>query len=119
MLLEARELDVRYGSVRAVRAVSLQLRQGEIVEPEFLEAAMKPRPVFQLARNEKAFVVVQQADLGWRDAARTAVKQPHAQALFQCRHVLGCRRLRDAQVGRCLAERAGLDHADEKLHALQ
>jgi branched-chain amino acid transport system ATP-binding protein len=31
MLLEARELDVRYGSVRAVRAVSLQLRQGEIV----------------------------------------------------------------------------------------
>jgi branched-chain amino acid transport system ATP-binding protein len=31
MLLEAREVDVRYGSVRAVRAVSLQLRQGEIV----------------------------------------------------------------------------------------
>jgi len=31
MLLEAREVDVRYGSVRAVRAVSLALRQGEIV----------------------------------------------------------------------------------------
>ena len=31
MLLEVREVDVRYGSVRAVRAVSLQLRQGEIV----------------------------------------------------------------------------------------
>jgi branched-chain amino acid transport system ATP-binding protein len=31
MLLEAREVEVRYGSVRAVRAVSLQLRQGEIV----------------------------------------------------------------------------------------
>jgi branched-chain amino acid transport system ATP-binding protein len=31
MLLEARELEVRYGAVRAVRAVSLQLRQGEIV----------------------------------------------------------------------------------------
>ena len=31
MLLEAREVDVRYGSVRAVRAVSLKLREGEIV----------------------------------------------------------------------------------------
>jgi branched-chain amino acid transport system ATP-binding protein len=31
MLLEAREVEVCYGSVRAVRAVSLQLRQGEIV----------------------------------------------------------------------------------------
>ncbi|MGA7609216.1 MAG: ABC transporter ATP-binding protein [Xanthobacteraceae bacterium] len=31
MLLEAREVEVRYGSVRAVRAVSLHLRQGEIV----------------------------------------------------------------------------------------
>ena len=31
MLLEARDVEVRYGSVRAVRAVSLQLRQGEIV----------------------------------------------------------------------------------------
>jgi branched-chain amino acid transport system ATP-binding protein len=31
MLLEAREIEVRYGSVRAVRAVSLHLRQGEIV----------------------------------------------------------------------------------------
>jgi branched-chain amino acid transport system ATP-binding protein len=31
MLLEAREVEVRYGSVRAVRAVSLRLRQGEIV----------------------------------------------------------------------------------------
>jgi branched-chain amino acid transport system ATP-binding protein len=31
MLLEARDLDVRYGSVRAVRGVSLRLDQGEIV----------------------------------------------------------------------------------------
>ena len=31
MLLEVRELDVRYGRVHAVRGVSLRLRQGEIV----------------------------------------------------------------------------------------
>jgi len=31
MLLEARDLEVRYGSVRAVRGVSLRLDQGEIV----------------------------------------------------------------------------------------
>ena len=70
--------------------------------------------VLDLVRDGLALVVVQRADLGRAHAARRAVQQARAQALLHRGHGLGGGGLGDAEVGRGLAEAAGLDDADEE-----
>jgi branched-chain amino acid transport system ATP-binding protein len=73
-MLEAREVDVRYGSVRAVRAVSLQLRQGEIVTVLGANGAGKSSLLRALLGMEPlagGTVVFNGADVSkWRVSAR-------------------------------------------------
>jgi hypothetical protein len=64
--------------------------------------------------DQLALGVIQRADLGGRHAARRAVEQPRTQLLFQLHHQFGGRGLAHAHVGRGLAERAEVNHANEK-----
>jgi hypothetical protein len=73
---------------------------------------------FELARDDPALLVIQQADLGRRDATRAAVKETRPEPLLELGDMLGGRGLGEPHVDRCLAERAGFDDADEKTNAL-
>jgi branched-chain amino acid transport system ATP-binding protein len=74
MLLEARNLEVRYGSVRAVRGVSLQLAPGEIVAVLGANGAGKSsllRALLGLTRAQAGEVVFDGSDVTrWSTSAR-------------------------------------------------
>ncbi len=74
MLLEARDLEVRYGSVRAVRGVSLRLAPGEIVAVLGANGAGKSsllRALLGLTRAQAGEVVFDGSDVTrWSTSAR-------------------------------------------------
>ncbi|MBV8744683.1 MAG: ABC transporter ATP-binding protein [Xanthobacteraceae bacterium] len=74
MLLEARDLEVRYGSVRAVRGVSLRLAPGEIVAVLGANGAGKSsllRALLGLTRAHAGEVVFDSGDVTrWPTSAR-------------------------------------------------
>ena len=63
--------------------------------------------VVDFPRDQLAFVGVERADFGRRDAAGRAVQQPGTQALLHRRHGFGCRRLGHSGLAGGLAEAAG------------